>query len=111
MVGPLPDRLTSSPSFTVWSVPAFADQFRLAASTITCIVSVVPSEPPLTRSENSSVTSVVRPEGAVKLGVAVVVPLSVTVGSPVWIQRKVTGSPSGSWPLPDRFTVSPSLTV
>ena len=37
---------------------------------------------------NVSVTSVVRPEGAVKLGVAVVAPVSVTFGlPPVWLHE------------------------
>ena len=91
----LPDRLTASPSSTVWSGPAFADSglggTPEAADTVTSTVSVsvsIASEPTPTVSVNVSVTSLVRPVGAVKPAVAVFAPVSVTVGlPPVWLHE------------------------
>ena len=53
-------------------------------STVSVSISAL-SPPTVTDRVNVSVTSAVRPDGAVKLGVAVVAPVSVTAGlPPVW---------------------------
>ena len=85
---PLPDRVTRSPSFTVWSVPAFAVGSSLSARTVTFTVSVMLSLPTVIVSVNVRTSSAVR-SGAVKLGVAVVAPVNVTVERPppVWLHE------------------------
>ena len=76
-----------SPSVTVWSCPAFAVGSSLSAWTVTATVSVPLAPPAVTVSVNVSVPFDVR-FGAVKLGVAVVEPVSVTLGlPPVWLHE------------------------
>ena len=87
-----------------------------AANTLTFTVSVslaVFSVPTVNVSVKVSVMSSARPVGAKKLGVAVVAPVSVTVGlPPVWLQRYLIASPGGPLDsVPSRFTKSPSFTV
>ena len=80
---------------------------------MTSTVSVARSSPAVTVSVNVRVPSAVR-LGAVKPGVAVSAPVSVTAGlPPVWLHDQISVSPaSGSKEaLPDRLTASPSSTV
>lgn len=50
--------------------------------------------------------------GAVRVGVTVVAPLRVALGPAVWVQEKVSVSPSGSLDaVADRVTEAPSVTV
>ena len=89
----MPSRLTACPGFTVWSGPASAvsnsgvkigPNHSTVMSTVSVSISAL-SPPTVTDRVNVSVTSAVRPDGAVKLGVAVVAPVSVTAGlPPVW---------------------------
>ena len=61
---------------------------KTAASTVTSTVSVALAPPAVTVSVNVNVTSDVRPDGAVKLGVAVADPVRLTFGlPPVWLHE------------------------
>ena len=103
-----------SPSFTVWSLPAVAVGASLApAVTVIVTVSVwVALEVSLTVSSKTRLASAASCEGAVKLGVVVVSPVRVTDGVPDDCRQEyVIASLSGSDPLPDRVTESPSFTV
>ena len=106
----LPSRRTVSPSPTTWSGPASAISTR--GSTVTATVSVSVAPPAVTVSVNVSVTSTVV-NGAVKPGVAVFAPVSVTFGlPPVWLHDQLSDSPSGSKERrPSRRTALASYTV
>ncbi len=71
--------VTTSPSSTVWFTPASTAGASLSALTVTVTVSTVVFVPSLT-VHCSTIELFVRPSGAVKLGVAVDAPLSVTAG-------------------------------
>ena len=82
---PEPSRVTLAPGFTVWSGPASASGVRLG-TTVIVTVSVALSVPALTVRVNTRAVDVVT-VGAVNVGLAVVAPVSVTVGVPlVWLQ-------------------------
>ena len=76
-----------SSSSTVWFGPASADQSRVVAFTNMSTESDPPSSFASTTSENRNTSSATRPVGAVKVDVADVTPVSVTVGPAVCVQR------------------------
>ena len=109
----LPSRVAVAPSATVWSAPALAVGARLfvAVTTVTVTVSVAVIPPgSVTVRVKVSAASLDRVDGAVKVGLAATVLLSVTVGvPPVWVQEYVSVWFSGSLlALPSRVTVAPS---
>ena len=107
-----PCRYVRSPGAVI-SGGRFAAGVGSDSVTLTSTVSVSLSPPAVTVSVNVSVTSDVRPDGAVKPGVAVSLPVSVTAGlPPVWLHDQPRVTPDGPVePLPSRFTPSPSVTV
>ncbi len=101
---PEPLSVTSACSFTTRSTPASAVGGALTvACTVTTTRSVALAAPSFTVSSNSSAVSAAT-AGAVKPGVGVVLPDSVTAGPEVCAQAKVRGSASASLPLPDSVT-------
>ena len=111
--GSLPDpaSVTVVRSSAVWSLPASAVGAPLTCPTVTVTSSVALSEPSLTVNRNVSAVLTVT-SGAVNVGDAALVLLSVTVGPAVCVQAWLTLSPSGSeLPEPSSVTVAPSSTV
>ena len=110
----LPSRVTVAPVASVRSGPALAVGAVLfaAVGTVTVTVSVAVSPPgSVTVSVKVSTASLARLEGAVKVGCAAVVLLSVTLAPAVWAQAKVRVWLSGSeLALPSRVTAAPSAT-
>ena len=110
---PLPSRVTEAPSPTERSFPAFAVGGALYARTVTVTVSLA-DRPPESVTVNRNVrTASVVTCGVVKVGVAVLAPLRVTLGDPpVCVHAKVSAPPSGSvLPPPSSVTDPPSSTV
>ena len=111
----LPSRVTTAPSPTVWSGPAFAAGASFApAVTVTVTVSVSDLSPSLTVRVKVSDAFAASWDGAVKVGFAVVAPVRITSGVPsVWDQEYVRVSPESRslLPLPSRVTLAPSATV
>ena len=111
-VEPLPSRVTVTPSFTVWVLPASAVGGRLAATLSTMMVTVSVSVPPFP-SDTVRVNVTVSPDastsGAVNVGAG---PVRVIVGvlslSHEYDRESLSGSVE---PLPSRVTVTPSFTV
>ena len=83
-VEPLPSSETLGvPDSTVWSAPAFAVGARFASLTLTVTLSVLQSDGEPPSQTFSSKVNAAGPFGALKLGVAVVAPVSVTAVPPV----------------------------
>ena len=79
---PEPDSVTVAPAVTDWSGPAFATGARLGDPMLTSTVSVSLNVPSLTVRVNVRVVAVAT-DGAVKVGLTVVGPVSVTAGVPL----------------------------
>ena len=79
---PEPSSVTVVPSSTAWSAPAAAVGFRFTCRTVTVTSSVALSEPSLTVNRNVSTVLTVT-SGAVNVGDAAVVLLSVAAGPAV----------------------------
>src|SRR5690242_11183798 len=111
----LPSRVTSAPDATVWSGPALATGSGLSGFTV--MVTVEGAE---LRFASVTISAKTRApagcpagmDGAVKLGLAVLAPKSVTGRPESWLQAKEMGRPAGSLlPLPSSVTCAPDSTV
>ena len=109
----LPAKVTTSPSFTVRSLPALALGERFPGVTVTIIVSVPDAlRASVTVSSKVRLTAVVRPVGAVKLALAVLALDRTGDGVPDDCRQEYdSASFSGSVPLPERVTFAPIPTV
>ncbi len=103
------DRVTSVRSMAATGLPASISGASLSALTSTRTVSVTSWTPSLTVTSNRR-NELVRLFGAVKLGVGVSAPVSVTSAPPICRHEIVTSRPSGSLIAADRLTRSPSST-